>query len=173
MCLCIIGRDLIAPIDVGIPIFGEHGTWVVSAVGAMCHTMSVGTCGERTAAAERKDVFRPAAETMKGIKRQIGGKRVAVEPFGFLPQLVIVTDGRKIDFTAGAVVPAAAMGMCQSFHRNYDSARFSIARISAAFVSGLTLGITVSITPFSSIRYVERTMPIPTLPAIFFSCHTP
>lgn len=73
--------DLIAPIDVGIPIFGEHGTWVVSAVGAMCHTVSVGTCGKRTVAAERKDVFRPAAETMKGLKRQIGGKGIAVEPF--------------------------------------------------------------------------------------------
>jgi hypothetical protein len=41
--------------------------------------MSVGTCGKRTVAAERKNVFRPTAETMKGMKRQIGGKGIAVE----------------------------------------------------------------------------------------------
>jgi len=86
------------------------------------------------------------------MERQIGRKRVAVEPFGFLPQLVIVTDGRKIDFTAGTVVTAAADGLRLDGHRCYASVRCSIARISAAFVSGLTFGMTASMIPFSSIR---------------------
>ena len=166
-------RYLIAPIDIGFLILGKCGTGIFRAVRTMSCPMPVGTCGKRTVAAERKDVFRPAAETMKGLKRQIGGKGIAVELFGFLPQLVIVTDGCKIDFTAGAVVPAAADGLRLDVHRCYASVRCSIARISAAFVSGLTLGMTASITPFSSIRYVERTTPMPALPAIFFSCQTP
>ena len=38
------------------------------------------------------------------------------------------------------------------------------ARTSAALVSGLTLGMTFSIMPFSSMMNVERTMPMLTLP---------
>ena len=79
LCLSIIGRDLIAPIDVCLLIPGKHGTRIFRAVRTMSCPMSVGTCGKRTVAAERKDVFRPAAETMKGFKRQIGGKGIAVE----------------------------------------------------------------------------------------------
>ena len=101
---------LIASIDEFFLILAQHLTRICGAVRAKGDSVTVSTCGKRTAAAERKDVFRPAAETMKGLKRQIGGKGIAVEPFGFLPQLVIVTDGRKIGLAAGAVMPAAADG---------------------------------------------------------------
>ena len=79
LCLCIIGLDLIAPIDVCLLIPGKHGARIFRTVGTMSCPMSVGTCGKRTVAAERKDVFRPTAQTMKGTKRQIGGKGIAVE----------------------------------------------------------------------------------------------
>ena len=79
LCLSIIGRDLIAPIDIGFLILGKCGTGIFRAVGTMRYPMSVGTCGKRTVAAERKNVFRPTAETMKGTKRQSGGKGIAVE----------------------------------------------------------------------------------------------
>ena len=76
---CFIRWDLIAPIDIGFLILGKCGTGIFRAVGTMRYPMSVGTCGKRTVAAERKNVFRPTAETMKGMKRQIGGKGIAVE----------------------------------------------------------------------------------------------
>ena len=76
---CFIRWYLIAPIDIGFLILGKHGTRIFRTIGTMSCPMSVGTCGKRTVAAERKDVFRPAAETMKGLKRQIGGKGIAVE----------------------------------------------------------------------------------------------
>ena len=50
---------------------------------------------------------------------------------------------------------------------------YSIARTSAALVSGLTLGITLMILPASSMRKVVRTTPMLTLPYSFFSCQTP
>jgi len=50
---------------------------------------------------------------------------------------------------------------------------YSCDKISAALVSGFTLGIIFSILPFSSIIKVVRTTPIEVFPHIFFSCHTP
>lgn len=49
---------------------------------------------------------------------------------------------------------------------------FRYSRISAALVSGLTLGMTFSMMPSSSITYVVLTTPKVTLPYIFFSCQT-
>ena len=72
-------RYLIAPIDIGFLILGKCGTGIFRAVRTTGYIISVGTCGKRTVAAERKNVFRPTAETMKGMKRQIGGKGIAVE----------------------------------------------------------------------------------------------
>lgn len=84
LCGCFIGRDLIATIDVCFLILGKHDTWIFRAVNTMGDTVAVGTCSKRTIAAERKDVFRPTAQTMKGVEQQIDGKRVAVERLGFL-----------------------------------------------------------------------------------------
>ena len=45
--------------------------------------------------------------------------------------------------------------------------------MSAALVSGLTLGMIFSMLPASSMIKVVRTTPMLTLPYSFFSCHTP
>ena len=79
LCGCIIGRDLIAPIDIGFLILGKCGTGIFRAVRTMSCPMSVGTCGKRTVAAERKDVFRPAATADKGLCRQIDGTCVMIK----------------------------------------------------------------------------------------------
>ena len=61
--------------------------------------------------------------------------------------------------------PFGSSLFCRLLHANISS-------ISAALVSGLTLGITFSIRPCSSMMNVVRTTPMQVLPHIFFSCHT-
>lgn len=170
---CIIGQNLIAPIDILFLIIGKCGTRIVLTIRTGCQPMPVSACGKRTVPAEHKRILRPTAETVKGIQGQVDGEGVAVKLLCLTAQTVIIPDRCKIGHAPGAVMSAAAArgGFC--FHDCIYPAMPSIARISAALVSGLTFGMTASITPFSSIRNVVRTTPIPTLPAIFFSCQTP